>query len=275
MKLLHNIRQLATCRADGGQGEIHPIADAGLVWDGDTIRWVGALRDLPDAYRAAEPVDAGGALVIPGLIDCHTHLVFGGTRHLALARPLLRGEAHPWPSPFSIAPVLAARGQSVAVLASGDPMLHGVGATLLRALPSEEALVLPAPSAFSLACARLGWALGDCACLTLHGRALARVVPHLQPGARLLVLSWDGTTAAAVAGLMTERGFGGSRITVCEAMGGPREALRTQAARDFDLGAIDALNTLGFTADELAAIDRHATEGGIDLWRSQSSIRPE
>ena len=80
MKLLENISQLATCRAEGGQGEIHPIADGAVVWEGDTIRWVGPRRELPGSYQAAERVDAGGRLVIPGLVDCHTHLAFGGWR---------------------------------------------------------------------------------------------------------------------------------------------------------------------------------------------------
>ena len=80
MKLLENISQLATCRAEGGQGEIHAIADAALVWEGETIRWVGPRRELPSAYAGAERLDAGGGLVIPGLVDCHTHLAFGGWR---------------------------------------------------------------------------------------------------------------------------------------------------------------------------------------------------
>jgi imidazolonepropionase len=80
LRLLHNISQLATCRADGGQGEIHTISDAALVWEGETIRWVGSRADLPAEFRAAERTDAGGALVIPGLVDCHTHLAFGGWR---------------------------------------------------------------------------------------------------------------------------------------------------------------------------------------------------
>jgi imidazolonepropionase len=80
MKLLHNITQLATCRAEGGQGDIHPISDAALVWEGDSIRWVGPLSELPAEFRKAEPIDAGGRLVIPGLVDCHTHLAFGGWR---------------------------------------------------------------------------------------------------------------------------------------------------------------------------------------------------
>jgi len=80
MKLIQNIAQLATCRSEGGQGEIHPIADAALVWDGSTIVWVGPRAELPSQYRSAEAVDAGGGTVVPGLVDCHTHLAFGGWR---------------------------------------------------------------------------------------------------------------------------------------------------------------------------------------------------
>jgi imidazolonepropionase len=80
MKLIENIAQLATCRAEGGQGEIHAIADAAMVWESATIRWVGPRRDLPAEYRQAERVDGLGGLVVPGLVDCHTHLAFGGWR---------------------------------------------------------------------------------------------------------------------------------------------------------------------------------------------------
>ncbi|HEX6434751.1 MAG TPA: imidazolonepropionase [Gemmatimonadales bacterium] len=80
MRLLHSIGQLATCRAEGGQGEIHAIADAALVWDEGGILWVGPAAELPAEYRHGDPVDAGGRLVIPGLVDCHTHLAFAGWR---------------------------------------------------------------------------------------------------------------------------------------------------------------------------------------------------
>ena len=76
-----NIGQLATCRAEGGQGEIHAIADAALVWEGGEIRWVGPRRGAAGRVpTSAERLDAGGRLVIPGLVDCHTHLAFGGWR---------------------------------------------------------------------------------------------------------------------------------------------------------------------------------------------------
>jgi imidazolonepropionase len=80
MKVLADIAQLATCRAEGGQGDIHVVPDAALVWDEEEIVWVGPERGLPAQYRSAERVDAGRRLVIPGLIDCHTHLAFAGWR---------------------------------------------------------------------------------------------------------------------------------------------------------------------------------------------------
>ncbi len=80
MKVLTDISQLATCRPEGGQGDIHAVANAALVWDESTIRWVGPETELPGEFRSVERLDAGGRLVIPGLVDCHTHLAFGGWR---------------------------------------------------------------------------------------------------------------------------------------------------------------------------------------------------
>jgi precorrin-6Y C5,15-methyltransferase (decarboxylating) len=103
---------------------------------------------------------------------------------------------------------------------------------------------LPSASAFSLAAARLGWSLQDCALLSLHGRPLQRIVPHLQPHRRILALSWDGTTPGHLAKFLTERGMGRSALTICENMGGPRERLRRWLASEFAEGDVDPLNTI-------------------------------
>ncbi|MCJ2064139.1 precorrin-6y C5,15-methyltransferase (decarboxylating) subunit CbiE [Methylobacterium sp. J-088] len=175
-------------------------------------------------------------------------VVYGGRRHFALAGPLA-AETRPWPSPIHEAypAILARRGEPTGILATGDPFHYGIGAEIARLIPPAEIRTFPQPSAFSLACARLGWPLAECGLVTLHGRALARIVPYLQPGARLLVLSWDGSTPAALAVLLTERGFGASTLTVLEAMGGPRERIRAARAEGFDIGAIDPLNTVAIT----------------------------
>jgi precorrin-6Y C5,15-methyltransferase (decarboxylating) len=149
--------------------------------------------------------------------------VVGGQRQLDLLPECIRGERQLWPSPFSLAPVLERRGEAVCVLASGDPMFYGVGASLARQLPSEEMLILPAPSSCSLAAARLGWPLQDVVTLSLVARPLAALNAQLFSGVRLLVLSNDGQSPAAVAQLLRERGFGSSRMTVLEHLGGDAE----------------------------------------------------
>ncbi len=183
------------------------------------------------------------------LLD-RAELVVGGARHLRLVEPLL-AETRSWPTPFAdgYAMILERRGRPTCVLASGDPFHYGVGAELARLVPAKEMICHPLPSAFSLAAARLGWSLPDCECLSLHGRALERVIPHLQPGARILALSWDGATPGRLAELLTARGFGGSTIIVLEAMGGPRERVRRAAAADFRLAGIDPLNTVAIEVE--------------------------
>ncbi|TQM79540.1 precorrin-6Y C5,15-methyltransferase (decarboxylating) [Saccharothrix saharensis] len=124
----------------------------------------------------------------------------------------------PWPSPLVPAlPGLLERhaGRRVGVLASGDPMFHGIGTTLVRLLGAERVRVLPHPSSVSLACARLGWALDDVGVVSLVGKPAALVVPHLHPGRRVLVLGADPREVAALAP--------DARLTVLEQLGGPAE----------------------------------------------------
>jgi len=171
-------------------------------------------------------------------------VVFGGERHLKLAAPLIKGETKRWPSPFAgaVGEVVALRGRQVCVLASGDPFYYGVGSVLAEHISPDETLVVPAPSAFSLAAARLGWALPDIAQVSLHGRALDRIRPQLQPRARVLALTSDGAGPAALARLLASNGFGSSQLTVLEALGGPHERIRTVTASQFNLGDIAELN---------------------------------
>lgn len=93
MPVLANIGELASCRAEGGQGALHAIREAALVWEGERILWLGEERALPEAYQALPRWDAGGKLVVPGLIDCHTHLGFGGFRADEFARRIA-GESY-------------------------------------------------------------------------------------------------------------------------------------------------------------------------------------
>ena len=174
-------------------------------------------------------------------------LVVGGARHLLLAATLIRGDALPWPSPIedAVPAILSRRGERVAVLASGDPFCFGVGSLLMRHVAADEMLCRPAPSAFSLACARLGWAVQDTALLSVCGRQVEALRPALQPGARLLVLSADETSPSAVAALLCRHGFGGSVLHLLEALGGPGERIRRQRADAPLPSDVGRLNLLG------------------------------
>jgi precorrin-6Y C5,15-methyltransferase (decarboxylating) len=169
--------------------------------------------------------------------------VVGGARHLKLAGPL-DAETMAWPSPLieALPKILSRKGAPVCVLASGDPFFYGVGGLLAAHVPAAEMRCLPAPSAFSLAAARLCWSLQDCRLLSLHGRDFERIIPALQPGARILCLSWDEATPPRLAGLLCARGFSQSEIIVMETMGGPKERVRRATAQDFALDGIDPLN---------------------------------
>jgi precorrin-6Y C5,15-methyltransferase (decarboxylating) len=195
-------------------------------------------------------------------------LVVGGKRHLALAGPLT-AETLVWPSPIedALPEIEARRGERVCVLASGDPFHFGVGTMLTRRFAADEMICVPAPSAFALAAARLGWSLQDCATLSLHGRPLEAIIPHLQPGARILSLSWDGTTPGKLAALLKSRGMGRSILTICEAMGGPRERVRSAVAERFAFEDVAALNTIAL--EVVAAADARIlprTAGLPDDW---------
>ena len=173
-------------------------------------------------------------------------VVFGGARHLALAGSLVNGERVVWPSPIETAfpRILALRGSPVVILASGDPFHFGIGKQLAAIIPPEEFVCMPQPSAFSLAAAQLGWALQDVRTVSLHGRALASVVRHLQPGARVLALSWDGSTPGKLAQLLRDRGLGDTRMTILENMGGPGQRVQHTTAKAGVAGDVAALNTI-------------------------------
>jgi precorrin-6Y C5,15-methyltransferase (decarboxylating) len=177
--------------------------------------------------------------------------VFGGARHLALAAPLIRGEAIAWPERLktAIPAILARRGEPVAVLVSGDPLWFSLGSLLAEQVPMAEMEIVPAPSAFSLACARLGWPLQQVTTISLCGRPLAALIPQLQPRRRLLALSADGTTPGRIAALLGARGFGASRMHVLEALGGPGARVRETTASAF---AFDDIGPLNLVALELA-----------------------
>ena len=173
---------------------------------------------------------AGLNAVARSLIDSAEILV-GGDRHLAMLPDDQRSRLV-WGSPIeeTIQQILSYRGKSVCILASGDPMWFGIGTTLSRRIPKEEILVIPSLSTFSLICARLGWSMTEVETISLCGRHPAILQAYIYPNAKLLILSSGAETPAIVAQALSDRGFGNSKVTVLEHLGGVKERIISTVA---------------------------------------------
>jgi len=187
-----------------------PITVIGIGADG----WAGMPQRLRDVIERAD-------------------VLLGGSRHIAMV-PTVAGQARrPWPSPLrEQLPTLLEQyaDQGVVVLASGDPLVSGIGTTLIDLLGADGVRIEPTISSVALARARMGWPEETTAVVSLVGRDPAAVVRELAPGRRVLVLSSDETTPKAVAGLLVEAGYGASALTVLGDLGGADESRLTGIA---------------------------------------------
>ena len=162
-----------------------------------------------------------------------------------------------WPKPFSKGVeqirALWAEGASVVVLATGDPLHYGVGGTLARTLGADAVRCEPQPSAFSLAAARMGWPLEDCACISLHGsgseRSVASLERYVAPRRRIIALNRDGRTPAIVGQWLRARGFDESMLTVLEHLGAPDERKRSWTAKSNAPNDVADLSTLAIECE--------------------------
>lgn len=204
--------------------------------------------------------DNGFASLTPeALMALDTARCVFAPERLAGTLDLAGKDVHAWGSPFeaSLEKLIARRGKPTAILATGDPMHFGVGATLAGRLDASEMRVLAAPSAFALAAARMGWPLQNTACISLHGRAIEALHPHVLPGSRILALTSDGQAITRIAALLASRGYSQSQVTVLEHMGGAKERRVSFPAADMQAqGPFADFNTLAIdcVADSAAAL---------------------
>ncbi len=214
---------------------------------------VGLGEDGPDALAPA-----ARALI------AQAEVLVGGERHLAMI-PDGTARRLTWRRPLTdtMDDIRAAHGRRVVVLATGDPFCFGIGTTLRRAFPDEEIVTIPAPSAFSLARARLGWSADETVGVTLHGRPLETVRAHLAPGQRLLVLSHDGATPAQVAAQLTAVGYGASTLTVFAHMGGADETSMNERADRWREAQVPDLNTIAIECRAEGRVKRFRGAPGL------------
>jgi precorrin-6B C5,15-methyltransferase / cobalt-precorrin-6B C5,C15-methyltransferase len=173
-------------------------------------------------------------------------VIYGSRRQLALLDDTVTAARREWPSPMTPAlrTLLEGADGDVHVIASGDPLLHGVGSSLIRVYGADRVAVLPHVSSVTLACSRVGWAVQDTEIVSLVWSE-----PHtaVRRGGQAVVMSRDAATPAALARLLTDTGRGDSEITILEQLGGPTERRRTATAREWagrPLGDVDDLNVM-------------------------------
>jgi precorrin-6Y C5,15-methyltransferase (decarboxylating) len=182
-------------------------------------------------------------------------VVIGGRRHLGMLPTVPGQRREPWPSPLrqALPAFLAGLGDGpVVALASGDPLVSGIGTTLVDVVGADRVVVEPATSSVALARARMCWSAEGCTVVSLVGRDPHLVLRELAPGRRILALSSDETTPAVVARLLSEAGYGESRLTVLGDLGAPAESRRDGRAATW-AGPAPRLNIL--------AIEAHGARG--------------
>ncbi|WP_396930428.1 precorrin-6y C5,15-methyltransferase (decarboxylating) subunit CbiE [Mycolicibacterium sp.] len=173
-------------------------------------------------------------------------VIYGAQRQLDLLDESVTAERREWGQPF-LGGLQAVRDfdGDVHVVASGDPMLHGVGSSLIRLCGADRVRVLPHVSSVTLACARLGWSVQDTEVISLVTASAHNAV---RRGGQAMVLSRDADTTVELARLLVETGRGGSEFTVLEQLGGPRERIRTQRADAWAATAPDDIDDLNVVA---------------------------
>ena len=172
-------------------------------------------------------------------------VVYGSRRQLDLLDDTVKAERRQWPSPMlDMVETLGDIDGDVHVVASGDPMLHGVGGLLIRLFGADQVTVLPHVSSVTLACARVGWAVQDTEVISLM---TAETHTAMRRGGQAVVLCRDGAGPAALARLLADAGRGDSELTVLEQLGGPAERRRDATAREWAAdppGDVDDLNVV-------------------------------
>jgi precorrin-6B C5,15-methyltransferase / cobalt-precorrin-6B C5,C15-methyltransferase len=170
------------------------------------------------------------------LIRC-ADVLLGSPRQLHLIPPFAGQQQRlPYPSQLREAlPTLltGVSGREVVALASGDPLLAGIGSTLIEMLGVGAVRVHPAVSSAALARARMGWPEESTQLVRLRGRDLDVVRRFLFPERRLIILSRDAETPAAVAQLLVAEGYGDSLMTVFGDLGGDHESRTESSARNW------------------------------------------
>jgi precorrin-6y C5,15-methyltransferase (decarboxylating) CbiE subunit/precorrin-6Y C5,15-methyltransferase (decarboxylating) CbiT subunit len=201
-------------------------------------------------------------------------VVYGSQRQLDLLDDTVPAPRYEWPSPMlpALQTLPDDHTDDVHVVASGDPLLHGIGGTLIRLHGPHRVKVLPHVSSVTLACARMGWNVHDTEVISL-----VTAQPHtaVRRGGQAVVLSKNGSTPTVLAVLLNAHGRGDSEFSVLERLGAATELRRDGTARQWaaDVPDVDDLNVIAvrylpderssFVPDDAFTHDGQITKHGI------------
>jgi len=191
-------------------------------------------------------------------------VVLGADRQLALLPDDLVQHREAWPSPLRenlVAFLEKFAGQRIVAVASGDPLLAGIGTTLIELLGPESVVIVPTVSSVALVRARLRWSAESVEVVRLVGPDVRPVLREVHPGRRLLVLSADGTSPAAVATLLTDAGFGTSTMSVFGNLGAASETRDDALAASWGERAVPPLNVIAIQCESAGAPPHGLTTG--------------
>lgn len=173
-------------------------------------------------------------------------IIYGSKRQLDLIDDTIAAPRREWPSPMLPAlEALPPDGPDVHIVASGDPLLHGIGGTLIRLFGAEKVRVLPHVSSVTLACARMGWNVHETEVISL-----VTAGPHtaIRRGGQAIVLVRNRNTPKALATALDAYGRGESEFTVLELLGGPDERRRDGTAREWAHSVTEDVDDLNVIA---------------------------
>lgn len=201
-------------------------------------------------------------------------VIYGSKRQLDLLDDTVAAPRRQWPSPMlpALQTLRDRHTDDVHVVASGDPLLHGIGGTLIRLYGPDHVRVLPHVSSVTLACARMGWNAQETEVISL-----VTAPPHtaVRRGGQAIVLSKSRLTPHELAALLTAHGRGDSAMTILENLGGPTELRRDGTARQWAEAPpnVDDLNVIALRylpddrlsplPDDAFAHDGQITKHGI------------
>lgn len=206
---------------------------------------------------------AGLSQAARDILDTAT-VIAGAKRHLSMLPEDDTRERRPWSKDLvgDISKLgAAATSETVCVLASGEPLCHGIAIRMIDVLGADAVRVMPHPGAFSLAAARMGWALSDplLRTVSVHAQPFGALRRSIQPGIKLMILSRNGSSPADIAEALKDMGYGRSPMTVLERIGGDKETRTDSIADDGFEREFDNLNTVAITCvadDGVTALSR-------------------